>query len=133
VTVEYKNPATMPPPIGPYSHLAKTSTDIVFFAGMAAVDANGKPLGVGDLAEQARLIWAEMGEALRSEGLGYTSIVYMTTYVKRREDIPAYYEVRGELFKRFYPEGMYPPNALFIISDFVKTEMLLEVQFIAAR
>jgi enamine deaminase RidA (YjgF/YER057c/UK114 family) len=131
VTVTYKNPTTLPPPIGLYSHVARAG-NLVFFAGMVAVDKEGKAIGKGNLEAQMKALFAVMGEALKSEGLSFSNIVQMTTYLVRVEDIAEFYRVRVPLFKELYPDGKVPPNTLLIISRLVNPDLLIEIQFAAA-
>ena len=83
--------------------------DLAFFAGMAAIDMEGQVVGKGDLEQQMRAMYAEMGEALKAEGLTYSNVVQMTTYLVRDDDIPEFYRVREELFKELYPDRQFPP------------------------
>jgi enamine deaminase RidA (YjgF/YER057c/UK114 family) len=131
VTVTYRNPETLPPPIGLYSHVARAG-NLVFFAGMAAIDAEGKVIGKGDLEQQMRAMYAEMGEALKGEELTYSNIVQMTTYLVREQDIPEFYRVRALLFDDLYPDGKFPPNALLVVSRLVDPDLLIEIQIAAA-
>ncbi len=131
MTVTYKNAATLPPPIGLYSHVARVG-NLAFFAGMAAIDMEGQVVGKGDLEQQMRAMYAEMGEALKAEGLTYSNVVQMTTYLVRDRDIPEFYRVREELFKELYPERQFPPNALLVVSRLVDPDLLIELQIVAA-
>jgi enamine deaminase RidA (YjgF/YER057c/UK114 family) len=131
MTVTYKNLTTLPPPIGLYSHVARVG-NLRFFAGMAAIDGNGQVIGKDDLEGQMRAMYAEMGEALKAEGLTYSSIVQMTTYLVREQDIPEFYRVRELLYRDFYPDGKFPPNALLVVSALVDPDLLIELQISAA-
>ena len=132
MTVEYKNHDTLPTPIGLYSHTARVGT-LVFFAGVTSMDASGRVVGKGDLEEQMKVSYAEMGEALKAEGLSYSNIVQMTTYLVRQQDIPEYYRVRAEAYTQMYPAGMYPPTVLVVVSQLVDPDFLVEIQFVAAE
>ncbi len=88
MTVTYKNLTALPPPIGLYSHVARFG-NLRFFAGMAAIDDKGEVIGKDDLEAQMRAMYAEMGQALKAEELTYSSIVQMTTYLVRTQDIPS--------------------------------------------
>jgi len=77
-------------------------------------------------------MYAEMGEALKAEGLTYSSIVQMTTYLVREQDIPEFYRVRELLYREFYPDGKFPPNALLVVSTLVDPDLLIELQISAA-
>lgn len=130
--VTYDNPATLPRPIGLYSQVARAG-DLVFFAGMAAIDAEGNVIGKGDLEAQMRAVYAEMGVALHAESLSYANVLQITTYLVRELDIEEFYRVRAEVFREIYPTGEYPPSTMIIASRLVDADMLIEIQISAAR
>ena len=132
MTVTYKNLTTLPPPIGLYSHVARVG-NLRFFAGMAAIDDKGQVIGKDNLEAQMRAMYAEMDQALKAEGLTYSSIVQMTTYLVRKQDIPEFYRVRELVYKDFYPDGNFPPNALLVVGALVDPDLLIEIQIAAAH
>jgi 2-iminobutanoate/2-iminopropanoate deaminase len=131
VTVEYKILETLPTPIGLYSHVARAG-NLAFFAGVTAMDAEGRVIGKDHLEDQMLAAYSEMGHALKAEGLSYSSIVHMTTYLVREQDIPEYYRVRARVYKEFYPQGKFPPTVLVVVSQLVDPDFLIEIQFVAA-
>ncbi|MFI5287200.1 MAG: RidA family protein [Candidatus Dormibacteria bacterium] len=131
MTVTYRNLSTLPPPIGLYSHVARAGT-LAFFAGMAAIDADGTIIGKDDLETQMRAMYTEMGDALKAEGLTYSNVVQMTTYLVREQDIAEFYRVRELVYQEIYPDGKFPPNALLIVSRLVDPDLLIELQITAA-
>jgi enamine deaminase RidA (YjgF/YER057c/UK114 family) len=131
VTVEYKILETLPTPIGLYSHVARAG-NLAFFAGVTAMDAEGRVIGKGDLEGQMLAAYSEMGQALKAEGLSYSNIVHMTTYLVREQDIPEYYRVRARVYQELYPEGKFPPTVLVVVSRLVDPDFLIEIQFVAA-
>jgi hypothetical protein len=40
---------------------------------------------------------------------------------------------RSEVFPGYFPDGVYPPNTLLIISSLVKPELLVEIEAMAVR
>lgn len=132
MAVTYRNHASLPPPIGLYSHVARVG-NLAFFAGMAALDSAGQVIGKDDLEKQMRAMYAEMGDALTAEGLTYSNVVQMTTYLVREQDIAEFYRVRELLYREFYPDGKFPPNALLVVSRLVDPDLLIELQIWAAE
>ncbi len=132
MTVTYRNAKTLPPPIGLYSHMARVG-NLAFFAGMAAIAMNGDIIGKDDLEQQMRATYSELGAALESEGLSFSNVVQMTTYLVREKDISEFYRVREILFKDLYPDGRFPPNALLVVSRLVDPDLLFEIQVSAAE
>lgn len=131
MTVTYRNLSALPPPIGLYSHVARAG-NLAFFAGMAAIDADGKIIGKDDLETQMRAMYMEMGDALKAEGFTYSNVVQMTTYLVREQDIAEFYRVRELVYRELYPDGKFPPNALLIVSRLVDPDLLIELQITAA-
>lgn len=130
MTVTYKNVETAPAPLGLYSHIARAG-NLVFFSGMAALDKDGEAIGKGDLEVQMRTLYAEMGEGLKGEGLSFTSIVQLTTYLVREQDVSEFYRIRALLYEDLFPDKKYPPNAT-LVCKLADPDLLIEIQFIAA-
>ena len=131
MTVKYKNSNTLPRPIGLYSHVARVG-NLAFFAGMAALTPDGDIIGENDFEKQMRATYEELGEALKSEGLSYSNVLQMTTYLVRDRDIAEFYRLRAMLYKEMYPDGRFPPNTLLVVSRLVDPALLFEIQVTAA-
>lgn len=130
VTIDYRNAPDLAPPTGLYSHIARVG-DLVFFSGMASLGPDGNVIGKGDFEQQVREVYRQIGKALEGEGLSWSNIAQMTTYLTEERNVPTFYSVRATVFEELYPDKQYPPNATIIcrLSD---SELLIEVQLIAA-
>ena len=104
---------------------------MVFFAGVAALGHDGEVIGPGSLEQQLMAIYDEMEGLLADEGLSFSSIVQMTTFIKNDEDVSEFYRVRAIAYEHLYPQKMYPPNAT-VVCKLADPDLLIEVQFIAA-
>jgi enamine deaminase RidA (YjgF/YER057c/UK114 family) len=132
-TVKFSNPPTLANPLGLYSHVSRVRcTELVFIAGQVAVDRHGALVGAGDMAVQARQVFANLSEALKSESLGFGNVVKFNTYLVGAENIPKFMNARREIFEQLYPSGKCPPNTLLVVNRLVEKEFLLEVEAIAA-
>jgi len=130
--VTYINPPSSPPPAGMYSHVARMAPgELAFIAGQVAVDAQGIPVGVGDLAAQVDQVFENLGLILKDLGTDFESVVQFTTYLTKAESIPVWMSTRSEVFPKLFPGGAYPPNTLLVVDRLVKPEFLLEVEAIA--
>jgi enamine deaminase RidA (YjgF/YER057c/UK114 family) len=130
--VSYFNPPSAPPVQGMYSHVARVAPgELAFIAGQVAIDANGSPVGVGDVGSQVEQVFANLGVILGELGVGFEAVVQFTTYLTRADSIPAFMTARAEIFPRLFPGGKYPPNTLLVVERLVKPEFLLEVEAIA--
>lgn len=133
VPVIYANPAGLGTPLGLYSHVARVAPGgLVFIAGQVSVDGQGAVVGSGDFEAQMRRVYENIGAALDSEGLTYSNIAQMSTYLVGEERISDFYTVREKLFAVLFPNGKYPPNTLLVVSRLVRPEFLVEVQCTAA-
>jgi enamine deaminase RidA (YjgF/YER057c/UK114 family) len=59
-------------------------------------------------------------------------VVQFTTYLVDTRDIPKFFEFRLREFPKMFPDGVYPPNTLLIVSRLVEEPFLVEVQTVAA-
>ena len=130
VTIDYRNAPGLEPPTGLYSHIAQAG-DLVFFSGMASLGPDGRIVGKEDFEHQVREVYRQIGKALEGEGLSYSNIAQMTTYLTKEENVPDFYRVRARVFEELYPDRQYPPNAT-IICRLADPDLLIEIQFIAA-
>ena len=127
------NPEDVHRPLGQYHHLTRMrASELLFLAGQVSVDIEGHIVGEGDMAAQARQVYKNIGNILKSEGASFDNVVEFTTYVVGRERVQEYIGARTEIFAELYPNGDYPPNTLLIISGLVKEAIILEIATIAA-
>ena len=85
-TLEFSNPDAVHTPLGLYSHLAKVpvGAELLFISGQLGVKPDGT---VGaTIAEQADQVFANIVSILRSQGLGPSSIVKLTTFMVAGHD-----------------------------------------------
>ena len=122
-----------PQPIGAYSQAIRTAPgELLFIAGQVAVDLDGNPVGVGDMAAQVRQVFANLGGILESVDATFSNVVEFTTYVVGRDSVQAYIAGRTEVYPAIFPDGDYPPNTLLVVDGLVREEFLLEIKAVAA-
>jgi enamine deaminase RidA (YjgF/YER057c/UK114 family) len=100
MTLQRINPEGLPTP-PTYTHvIIATGTKIVFIAGQEPEDAQGNLVGPGDLATQARQVFANLGRALAASGARREQVAKITIFVvhHRPEYLPMIEEARVELF-----------------------------------
>ena len=100
MTLEFINPDGLPVP-PTYTHVVvATGTRMVFIAGQEPEDAHGRLVGPGDLAIQARQVFANLGRALAAGGALPQQVTKITIYVvhHRREYLPVIEAARTALF-----------------------------------
>src|SRR5579859_6521193 len=68
MTLQLINPADLPPQATYTQVVVATGTTMVFIAGQEPEDAHGNSVAPGDLAAQARHVYANLGRALAAAG-----------------------------------------------------------------
>jgi enamine deaminase RidA (YjgF/YER057c/UK114 family) len=127
------NPSTMNVPRSPYFQIAQAKADqFVFIAGQVALDETGALRGEGDFEAQCQQVFANIRAALEAVGAGWTNVLEFTSYLVRPEDVPSFTAYRNREYPRIFPDKVYPPNTLLVISRLANPAYLLEVQTIAA-
>lgn len=110
---------------GGYSHVA-IAGDTVYIAGQIARTRDGKLVGVGDAAAQARQVYTNLQAILKELGGSLENIVKMTTYLTDRASLGAYRNARDHFFS-----DPFPPNTLLFINGLGDPDYLIEVEAIA--
>jgi enamine deaminase RidA (YjgF/YER057c/UK114 family) len=128
MTIELINPEDLPPPRG-YSHVAvATGSRLVFIAGQEPEDEHGSIVGPGDLAAQARQVFANVGRALAAASARPDQVTKITVFVVhyRREHLPVIEAARKEVFG-----DHHPADSIVGVEALSRPEYLIEVEAIA--
>ncbi len=81
MAVELVNPDGLPKP-EMYRQLSiATGSKLVFMAGQVARDADGNPVGAGDLAAQVEQAYLNIGTGLTAIGGSFDNVAKLTAYV----------------------------------------------------
>ena len=128
MTLELINPEELPTPAS-YTHvIAATGSRFVFVAGQVADDAEGKLVGPGDLAAQARQAFSNVGRCLDAAGARPEQVVKLTIYVveHRSAYLPDVSEARMAVFGNHKPA-----DTLVGVETLAEPGYLIEVEAIA--
>jgi len=128
MTLELINPPDLPIPHTYTQVVVATGSRLVFVAGQEPEDAEGRLVGPGDLAVQARQAFANLGRALTAAGAVPGEVARITIYVvdyHRDEHLPVIEEARVWLF------GDHKPVDSLIGVDRLSPGYLIEVEAIA--
>ena len=101
MTLECINPPDLPTPKTYSQVVVAKGTRLVFVSGQEPEDLDGKLVGPGDLAVQARQVFANLGRALASAGARPQDVARITIYVvdyQRDDHLPIIEEARLTLF-----------------------------------
>ncbi len=99
--------------VGPY----------ISVGGTAPVDSNGKTVGVGDPASQARRCLEIIREALERAGASLDDVVRTRVLLTDIDDWKAVIDVRAEYFR-----NVRPVDTIMQVSRFVNPEWLVEFE-----
>lgn len=128
MTLERINPEDLPTPLS-YTHVIVASgSRLVFVAGQEPEDEQGNLVGPGDLAAQARQVFANLGRALAAGGARPDQVAKITIFVVnyRPGYLPAIEDGRVALFG-----DHKPADTLVGVEALSRPEYLIEVEAIA--
>ncbi len=97
--------------------------NMVSVAGTAPIGADGKNVGQGDPAAQARRCFEISQRALEQAGARLEDVIRTRILLTRIEDWRAVAEVHGEFFR-----DIRPVNTIMQISRFIDPEWLVETE-----
>jgi len=92
-------------------------------SGTAPLGVDGRTVGVGNPAAQARRCLEIISKALVEAGASLSDVVRTRTLLVRIEDWKAVAEVHGEFFR-----DIRPANTLMQVSRFIDAEWLVEFE-----
>lgn len=121
------------PTLGMYSHgMVAPAGEIVVVAGQVGMDG-GRLVGAGDVVAQTRQTFANIEKVLRAAGCGMRDVVRFQTFLTYASDIDPFMRARRDVFPGYFPDGVYPPNTLLVVSRLVQPELLVEIEAMAVK
>jgi enamine deaminase RidA (YjgF/YER057c/UK114 family) len=102
MTLECINPPDLPVPATYTQVVVARGTKLIFVSGQEPEDVEGKLVGAGDFAVQARQVFANLGRALAAAGALPRDVARITIYVvdyRRDDHLPIIEAARAALFK----------------------------------
>ena len=115
----------LPPPDGPFSHGVKVG-NLVFLAGQAAVDREGRVVGKGDIEAQTTQTLENLQLVLEAAGATLDDVATITVYLTNIADRSSVAQVRGRYFR-----SPYPASTLVEVSKLALKDLLIEIDAIA--
>jgi enamine deaminase RidA (YjgF/YER057c/UK114 family) len=120
-------------PLGMYSHgMIAPCGEIVVVAGQVGIGQGGE-VAAGDVVAQTKQALDNVRAVVEAAGCSMRDVVRLQTFLTHAEDIPGFMKARAEVFPGYFPDGVYPPNTLLMISRLVKPELLVEIEAMAVR
>src|SRR6266511_2391111 len=121
------------PVLGMYSHaVVAPAGEIVVVAGQVGMDGAGRLVGP-DVVAQTKQAYANIERVLRAAGSGMRDVVRFQTFLVYAADIDGFMQARREVFPGYYPDGVYPPNTLLVVSRLVQPELRVEIEAMAVK
>lgn len=81
MTIEMHNPSGLPTPMGYAQVSVAAAGRLVCVSGQVARDADGRPVGAGDLAAQVEQAYTNVAVALEGVGAGFDDVARLNIYV----------------------------------------------------
>ncbi|MFJ4973983.1 RidA family protein [Streptomyces coeruleorubidus] len=110
-----------------YSHVVMGTGRFVAIAGQLALDEQGRPVGEGDPAAQARQVFENLRRCLAAAGATFDDVVKLTYFVTDMAHMPAIRAARAE----HIPDDRLPAASAVRVAGLVRPEFLLEVEAFA--
>ena len=117
------NPPTLCHPFGIFSNAVLAEQGRTYFiSGQVAIDAEGNPVGKGDIRLQTRQVLHNIQAALEPVGGILEDIACVNVFLVNMEHLKAVHEVRAEFWS-----GDYPASTLVQVAGLVHPDFLIEI------
>ena len=125
-------PKGFPAPLGMYSHgMVAPGGELVLVAGQVGIGPQG--VAGPDVGSQTKQALENVRTVVEAAGCTMRDVVRLQTFLTRSEDIGGFMKARGEVFPTYFPDKVYPPNTLLVVSRLVRPELLVEIEAMALR
>ncbi|MFH8607478.1 RidA family protein [Streptomyces sp. NPDC018029] len=114
-------------PATAYTHVVMGSGRFVAISGQLPLDEDGKPVGEGDAAAQARQVFENLRRCLAAAGATFDDVVKLTYFVTDMAHMPAVRSARDAFLD---PERLPASSAMQVVS-LVRPEFLMEIEAFA--
>lgn len=122
------NPDGVRPPAGLYTHSVEVAPNArwLYIAGQTGMGPDGAvPDGI---EAQSEIAWSNIVTILAASDMTVEDMVWMKTFLTRRDDRDGYQAVRGR-----YLGDVRPASTFLIVSGLANPDFLVEVEAVAAR
>jgi len=128
MAIKFHNPKTVAL-AGKYSLGAEipAGARVLHLAGQVGLDAKGKLQPTFE--KQAEQDWKNIGQILKSAGMGYRDIVKITSFITDGRYLLANRAAR----EQFISSEPYPASTLLVVAGLADPAMLVEIEVVAAK
>ncbi|MGW1046705.1 RidA family protein [Streptomyces sp. NPDC002547] len=122
-------PTRIPAPDGvapatAYTHVVMGTGRFVAISGQLALDEDGRLVGAGDPAAQARQVFENLRRCLAAAGATFDHVVKLTFFVTDMAHMPAIRAARAE----HIPDDRLPAASAVQVAALVRPEFLIEIE-----
>jgi enamine deaminase RidA (YjgF/YER057c/UK114 family) len=121
-----KAPEGVAPGTG-YSHVVWGTGRFVAISGQCAFDEDGKVVGEGDPAAQARQVFENLRRCLAAAGATFDDVVKLTYFVTDVAHLPAIRAARDEVIDA----GRLPASSAVQVAALFRPELFVEIEAFA--
>ncbi|WP_018571721.1 RidA family protein [Streptomyces sp. PsTaAH-124] len=114
-------------PAPAYSHVVMGTGRLVAVSGQLALDEDGRLVGEGDPAAQARQVFENLRRCLAAAGAGFDDVVKLTYFVTDIAHLPAVRTARAA----HIPDDRLPASSAVQVAALVRPEFLMEIEAFA--
>ena len=114
-------------PAAQYTHVVLGTGRFVAVSGQLALDEDGKVVGEGDPAAQARQVFENLRRCLASAGAAFDDVVKLTFFVTDMAHMGAIRAARAE----HIPDDRLPAASAVQVAALVRPEFLMEIEALA--
>jgi enamine deaminase RidA (YjgF/YER057c/UK114 family) len=109
-------------PIVGYSRAVRVR-DLVFVSGTTATDAEGRVIGIGDVAAQTRQALRNLEAALQAVGSSFADVVRTRIFVTNIDDWQIIGKAHGDVFR-----DIRPVTSMVEVKRLITPEILVEIE-----
>lgn len=121
-----KAPEGVAPGAG-YSHVVRGTGRFVAISGQCAFDEDGKVVGEGNPAAQARQVFENLRRCLAAAGASFDDVVKLTYFVTDVAHLPEVRAARDEVIDA----GRLPASSAVQVAALFRPELLVEIEAFA--
>lgn len=122
------NPEGVRPPGGNYTHSVEVEAGsrLLYVAGQTGVANDGSiPQGI---EAQAKIAFGNIEKILAASGYGLEDVVFLKSFLTRREDREGYVKVRSAVWG-----DIKPASTFLLVSGLANPDFLVEIEVVAAK